>query len=495
MSRQWSPQQSAIFDWTRSGAGHLVVRARAGTGKTTTILEAINHAPPAAKVLLAAFNAKIGRELSSRLTRPNAEAKTLHSLGLAFIRRAWSSVTIDSDGAVDRERAVAACGGPSTPPEVVTCVRKLASLLKGVAPMGDAQRALAVGFEFDVWGDVDDDAWTCERIARAAVAARDAALTRDPSGRISFDDMVFIPVAARLARAWFDLVIVDEAQDMNAAQIELARRACKSTGRIMVVGDDRQAIYGFRGADSGSIDRLKSELAATELGLTTTYRCGSSIVAAAACIVPDYAAAPDAHAGEVAAQSYENMMRDARPGDFILSRKNAPLVGVCLRLLKAGVGARIEGRDVSAGLRAVVRSIKARTVPEFVSRVQAWKDRQIARLGKAPQEGAEGSHAAKVDAISDQAETLIAIAQGAVSVAEIGTRIDNLFTDSGDDKSPRHVVCSTVHRAKGLETDTVYVLRETFRGPVDGSGGDVEESNLVYVAITRAKRRLVWVSK
>jgi superfamily I DNA/RNA helicase len=44
-TRVWSPQQDAIFDWFRSGQGHLVVRARAGTGKTTTILQGIHHAP------------------------------------------------------------------------------------------------------------------------------------------------------------------------------------------------------------------------------------------------------------------------------------------------------------------------------------------------------------------------------------------------------------------------------------------------------------------
>ena len=68
------------------------------------------------------------------------------------------------------------------------------------------------------------------------------------------------------------MVVVDEAQDMTSAQLEIAVGACKRGGRVVIVGDDRQAIYGFRGADSGGLDRLKKLLKAKELGLTTTYR-------------------------------------------------------------------------------------------------------------------------------------------------------------------------------------------------------------------------------
>ena len=62
MTHKWSEQQESIFGWFREGEGNLVVRARAGTGKTTTIIEAITYAPEE-KILLAAFNRKIADEL------------------------------------------------------------------------------------------------------------------------------------------------------------------------------------------------------------------------------------------------------------------------------------------------------------------------------------------------------------------------------------------------------------------------------------------------
>src|SRR3990172_3993029 len=70
--RTWSNQQLAIFDWFRNGTGHLVVRARAGTGKTTTILEGLNHAQES-KAVLVAFNKKIATELQQNADLTGAD--------------------------------------------------------------------------------------------------------------------------------------------------------------------------------------------------------------------------------------------------------------------------------------------------------------------------------------------------------------------------------------------------------------------------------------
>jgi superfamily I DNA/RNA helicase len=124
-----------------------------------------------------------------------------------------------------------------------------------------------------------DEGWTVEVVADIAMKAMDYACEKD--GTLDFDDMIFVPLRNGWVRAKYELVIIDEAQDMNASQLMLAMKVCKKGGRIAVVGDDRQAIYGFRGADSNSLDRLKGELVAHELGLTITYRCPKTVVAAA----------------------------------------------------------------------------------------------------------------------------------------------------------------------------------------------------------------------
>lgn len=487
-TKNWSQQQNDIFRFFAKGTGNLVVRARAGTGKTTTIIEALSHAAHEDKILLAAFNKRIATELQTRIDAPNAEAKTLHALGFAFIRRQWANVKVDVS--VDTDRAKVACG-KSAPDEIVKMVAKLAGLLKSIAPLsGDVEVATEIAESFDCVPDEtrEEDGWDVERVAQLAIFARDAAKERDANGRISFDDMIFIPVACGFAKRWYSMVVVDEAQDMNYSQLLLAQMSCKKDGRIVVVGDDCQAIYGFRGADADGIDRLKEELNAVELGLTVTYRCARSIVAIANTVVPDFVAANGNAEGKIDSvlEGSEKFYSSAKPGDFVLSRKNAPLMTICLGLLRRGVRARIEGRDVAAGLRTIIKSVKAKSIPNFIEKVGTWAKKGIARAQKLTHEGARSN---KIAVIEDQRDMLIALVEGCASVDEALNRIDTLFGDSEPGVAFPAVVCSSVHRAKGLEADRVFILRSTLKN------SSREENNIYYVAVTRARNHLTWVEK
>src|SRR5436190_20992705 len=75
--RVWSDEQNTVFDWferrSSYSSGNLVVRARAGTGKTTTIVEGVNRANDG-QILLAAFNKSIAKELQGRVTKKTIEA-------------------------------------------------------------------------------------------------------------------------------------------------------------------------------------------------------------------------------------------------------------------------------------------------------------------------------------------------------------------------------------------------------------------------------------
>src|SRR5436190_1062056 len=110
MNACWSAQQTDIFNWFKDGQGHLVVRARAGTGKTTTILEGVVHAPEP-RILLCAFNKRIQEELQNRLSNPAAQAKTLHSVGYAALRRYWEGLRIATGHTRAFSLADKACGG------------------------------------------------------------------------------------------------------------------------------------------------------------------------------------------------------------------------------------------------------------------------------------------------------------------------------------------------------------------------------------------------
>lgn len=477
-----SAQQLAIFDWFRSGAGNLVVRARAGTGKTTTILEGIGYAPEE-RILLAAFNKRIAVEIQRRLSNPRAEAKTLHSLGFGFVTRNWTGVRLDEGGRRPWDLAMAATRGKAADP-MVKLVAKLCELGKEQAPLAmRAEELIPIAETFDCEPDADwyQDGYRTEQIAGWAFQAMQ--LSRERTAVITFADMLFLPLANNWTRGRYGLVVADEAQDMGYAQLLLAERCVAKGGRIAVVGDDRQAIYGFRGADSGSLDRLKAAYKATELPLTTTYRCPRLVVERAAMLVPDYTAAPEAPEGVIDSIQCDSIPETAKPGDFVISRKNAPLARLCLSLLAAGTPANIEGRDMGKGLIAIVRKCKADSMERFHERLCAWElgETKLALDRGKPDKAAE---------VSDKAEVLRFLAAGLTSTAELEARIGTLFTEGADPS--KKVTCSSIHRIKGLEAERVFLLVDTLY-PRGRAGADIEEANLEYVACTRAKARLTLV--
>jgi len=94
---------------------------------------------------------------------------------------------------------------------------------------------------------------------------------------------------------------------------------------------------------------------------------------------------------------------------------------------------------------------------------------------------------ARIDGIRDQAQMLTSVTDGAKNVDEVTTRIEALFTDDGLGAAGV-ITCSSVHRAKGLEAERVFVLQATLRND------SREEQNICYVAVTRAKSSLVYVT-
>ena len=449
------------------------------TGKTTTIVEGITYAPENS-IMMCAFNKKIATELGGRLRNPNAEAKTLHAIGFGLVRNNWSGIRTDEDRGENLARKALR---PNAPDRVVRLVAQIASKGKAMCPFpkpGDLAE-IAMAFDHIPDPDLEFAGWTLDVLDKAASDAMAMAAEKD--GTIDFDDMVYLPIRNRWIRGRYNLVCVDECQDMNATQIMLAQGIVNPNGRLAVIGDDCQAIYAFRGADSGSLDRLKAELNASELGLTITYRCPKSVVALAAALVPDFQAAPSAPAGTISDVTFEQLISAAQPGDFVLSRKNAPLAKICLSMLRSGKRARIEGRDIGSGLVALVRRLHAANMLDFEAKLESWEMREIERARASKKKSAE----ARIEFVADQAETLRSISDGLTSPEELEARITALF--EGGTGAPS-VICSSVHRAKGLESDRCFIIGGTF---YPGGRQTQEERNIHYVAVTRTKSTLVWV--
>lgn len=470
--RIWSHEQKQFFTWFASGTGNLIGEAYAGTGKTTTIKECFGHAPEQ-RMLYAVFNKRAQKEAEEKITDSRVDVKTLHSLGFAFVKSVWSTAKPDPD--VDFDRADMACRELNLYPEQAPFVAKLLGFLKNTSINPTAEEAMDTLYQYNL---ASGNQKVDTGIVQAALSALSASRNRDAQGRISFDDMVWLPIAMNWVKPRYQLVVVDEAQDMNLPQLMMAKQA--SSGRVVVVGDRRQAIYGFRGAATGGMEMMRDTLKASVLKLTTTYRCPKAVVQEAQSVVPEYKAADCAPDGTVSTVAVEQALQSVRPGDAVLSRLNAPLMPLALKLIRANVSARIEGRDIGKQVSSLARSMKANDVPDFVAKVETWLNKQTERLSKS--KNAEK----KIEQAQDLAETLKAVALDCDTVDGIVRKIDNLFDDTTTQSKPA-VVLSSVHKAKGLEWPNVYILRETFRRGKD------EEDNIYYVAVTRAMKTLTFI--
>lgn len=490
----WSEKQVAIFtQFLTQLLTHLVVIARAGTGKTTTIVEAVNRlavAFPKRQIVVCAFNKSIANELVKRITHPNVVVKTLHAIGLSIVVRFWEGlkVSFTTDRADDLAQQV--CGGKA-PDQIKRLVATLHTKGREITPHARKREDLmdlALTFEC-----VPDETWSASGfdlnyvIDKALEAMELAATVKPVRTGIDGADMIFLPVRNGWMHKWADDVIVDEAQDMTFSQLELAQGICKDDGRMMLVGDNCQAIYAFRGADSESLSRLQAELKANQLPLNTTYRCSKAVVREAQRLVPDFEAGENNPEGSVTSIPMDKLMLEANHGDFILSRLNAPLVATAMTLLRNGKRARVAGRDIGKGLIVLVRKLAkgpaSQSIPAFMTKLNVWQEREITRWTAADKP-------AKVDAVRDQAEMLIEMAATANSVKHLEERIEALFTDDGLGQAGV-ITCSSVHKAKGLEADKVFVLQNTLYR----RGWTQEEQNIEYVAITRTKTHLVWVTE
>jgi DNA helicase II / ATP-dependent DNA helicase PcrA len=484
-AKEWSAYQLAIYADMADGEGHTVVQARAGSGKSTTAEEGVRRIPTSAKVLVVAFNKPIAEAMKLRLADlGNVDVSTCHSYGLRQLRRPFGA-NVDNDKCDILARDMVGHGHAKDDwsPKARRALCRLVSLCKStLAKLPEQVDALIDAFDIDCNGFLDmtkeDDR---KRLVEAALHLLQ--LCKEETSVVDFDDMVWFPVVHDLSCWQYDFVVVDETQDLNAVQVELILKACKRGGRVVCFGDSRQAIYGFRGASSDAMVHLQKRLGAKELKLTVSYRCARKIVAEAKKIVPDFEAAPHAVDGTIELASYVKMLAEAKPGEFILSRANAPLIGLCWTLLKAGKKVTIKGKDIGAGLLALfakARKAGAADIAGLIKFVDVWADGERKRLlaKTPPREQA-------VEAVNDKVECVQALCSGAQSINEVEAKVAAIFSDDSDESK---IVLSSTHKAKGLERDKVWLLAWTY-----GKRINIEEQNLKYVGITRAKRHLVFV--
>jgi DNA helicase II / ATP-dependent DNA helicase PcrA len=463
-------EQIKIYEEIENTENHVVINAGAGTGKTTTIVSASQRINCSAAFL--AFNKSIATELAERLPS-NVEAKTFHAFGFAAIRNAGLRTKVNNRKChyIVQELLGKDC---YTAP-----ITKLVSLVKG--SMIDGKDVASIRKLIDEY-NISFESYREEEQAIQAIPSI-LTLCKTQTYHIDFDDMIWLPLVNNYPLPHYDMVFVDEAQDFNEMQRELIVRVVNG-GRCIIVGDRNQAIYGFRGADSNSISRfidrltVESERNITELPLSISWRCPKSVVVEANRYVSEFTCPDEAIDGAV----FVNAQFNPQAQDMVLCRYNAPLVGAFYDLISEGKSAYILGRDMTKGLIKAVQKITKNNhmgVDEFKQLFLQDFEFNYAKLMNNNKQN-------QAFALEDKKDCIMIFVEKATTVGGIIEEIKRVF--DGNDKG--EIMLSTVHKAKGLEADNVYILA-TERMPHPKGG--TEENNICYVAITRAKKNLFYV--
>lgn len=488
-----SVQQQNLFTAVRDAhRGSIIVDAKAGSGKTTSIIEATRYMT--GSVFLGAYNAKMAAELKERCAgMQNVKAATFHSAGYQALRRAFPRIGSPDDKKVPN--IITAYMNEKGRADLADVARPLAEIVsmakqRGIGALphfpNDTRVWLEMIDHFALDQNLPED---YDLFALVALAQEILRRSNDQTFVIDFDDMVYLPLKLNLRMFANDWVLIDEAQDTNPTRRALARKMLKRGGRLIAVGDPNQAIYGFSGADNDALDQVRREFDAETLPLSVTYRCPKAVVSLAQRYVAGIEAHENNAQGQVVDLDYKDLVQTVQPGDAILCRYNKYLVDLAFKLIRHGVPARIEGRAIGAGLVALASKWKVKDLDSLRGRVEGWMQRECK---KAQNKGND----TKAMQIEDRGETLLVLIDRAEensihTVSGLRKMVEDLFDDRVVQQKDMVTLCS-VHRSKGLEWKRVFLLgRDELMGRECRQYWQTQqEQNLVYVGITRAQDTL-----
>lgn len=542
----FTPEQETIFDFVRRGVGHGIIDAVAGAGKTTTIMECARFTDDASRVLFCAFNNSIAREIGKRFRErdmPGVTVKTIHALGYQILRdngdprrnlqlRESKYRTIFRSEDTQKQlrpyvRQLLELHGlsPSQKESRKVFARKnlLFRLERRMLEINHKHRSVLAGpklsafkaliLHYGIFTHPEENSRLFDREIELYHAMSRILLqvgTEMAARRqiIDFTDMIYLPFVWKLTAAVkYDWIFIDECQDLSKAQFAVAAKYGKPGSRILAVGDPRQSIYGFTGADVESFARVKRMTRATQLPLTTCFRCPARVIALAKAIRADIVGAKS-DPGRVNVIDVEAVTERAVPSDLIISRFRAPILLLIFEFIDRNVKVRVaedEAQEFINELKLLFKpaerqaSIKRRyktfaALRQTVFARNVWVIRQSAtKIAKADE------RERFLQAETEYLEKRLAFLHKKYERWQTKCRtveavLERIMHFVSAQKNA--VKLSTIHRAKGLEERRVFILAYDELPVVRQGQRDwqkTQELNLKYVAITRASEELFLV--
>ena len=479
-------EQDRIFMFTKKRPENILIKAYAGAGKTTTIVEAVKLLPQDKNITFLAFNKHIQEELKTKLPE-HVRCYTTYGLGVSAIKRKYGDrIQFDEFKAdkviLKKSKSWGLSEDFKSEEEIsiyLTNMKKLCNLCR----LTLTTKPEFVGYVADRYDIPLKKPKDIKRVLKVLDFMTTDRKTYD------FTDMIFLPAIDN--GIWFfpqDYVFVDEVQDLNRCQIRIIEKVLKKNrttkkieGRLIAVGDFFQGIYGFNAADEKSFEWFEKFPKTKIMPLSVSFRCSQAVIKKAQEIVPDIKALPDAPVGSVRGG---NVLEEAESGDFVLCRTTMPLVKLFFEFLMQKKKAIIKGSDIGVHLIELIGKIN-----NIEKLVLFWEGELASFRKDLKKEGVlDPNDHSGYSALEDKVQTLLFLAKISDSILDLKYKIKSIFTDE-----IQGIVLSTVHKIKGLEANRVFIVRpDLLPMQVNKPWQHIQEKNLQYVAYTRAKLDLIF---
>jgi superfamily I DNA/RNA helicase len=475
-----TPEQAAIVEAAKRTSDNLLINALAGAAKTTT-LQLVCQAVTGIPILSLAFNRRIADEMKKRLPS-HAEARTLNSLGHEVWGRAIGKRLV-----VDTSKTYTILKGII---DDLPRPRQREARLELMDTLSYVRRAKRDGYlprrwrdlgsapfsSMDEWLNTLDDTPEDHQLELIETAL-ERSIKAAYEGGIDYDDQIYCPTIFGGPWPKYPLVCIDEAQDLSPLNHLMLTKLVNQ--RLIAVGDPFQSIYAFRGAATWSMAALARRYEMREFTLSVTFRVPRLGVERAWGRVPHFRWAPDAPDGHI--EELEEWSASTIPdGAAIICRNNAPLFSAALKLLSQGRAIKLVGMDIGPGLVRILRKFGPNDMnaAQVTAALDAWTARELRR-------------ARREETVMEKAECLRILTAGHDTLSNAIAHAEALFKKDG------HIQLLSIHKAKGLEFDTVFHLdpwRIPSRFIKEGTEEYEQELNCRYVCETRFKKELYLIN-
>ena len=494
-----SPYQERIFDNIVHGTSNMVINAVAGSGKSTTIVNALKLIPDDMNVLFIAFNKDIVETLKQKVgEKANVHITTYHSLGYSIIiEKLKNKPELDEYKYQPRIRTI--CNNFIENNGISMGFSRRVMYTRNVEKLVDYAR-------FNLCQNVKE----IERIAdkyNIEPLLNECELTvqvlewgKTHLDTIDYTDMVWLPYELdfKTMKHKYNWIFVDEAQDSSPIQQELFKKCFKRGARFCAVGDSSQCINAWAGADIEAFNKFLKMPNTKQYELPISYRCPVNVINEAKKFVPNIQAKDGALLGEI---KYDVDPYSPKTGDMVLCRNTYPLVKLYMDYLRINKKSYIRGKDIGDGLIEVIKTYRGvdllldksllgnglfrNLYEELFKRVEMLVERTAMTEE-------EAYLSAPIMEFYDTILSLETLSDNLVYTDDLISKIKTIFNDGGEG-----VCLSTIHKAKGLEADNVFILSKSLMPSIYAhqEWERISEDNLEYVAITRAKKTLQYIDE